>query len=337
MKSALLCAAWLLASASAYATCTPPPPDGFNNPWWGNTLPERIGDDARLPVRRPLTDAGTDYLCPMPVEMGVAYRVHNYRPTAIVHALLDEQMQQAGFPLGNAPTAPAWDAARIYQQGERASHGGIVYQAQWWTQGEAPGVTASGAWQTVDADGIGAWSASRAYQAEEKVVHDSKVWAARWWTQGEQPGSNEWGAWLQTADPLPQPAAALPSRYSASLSWSGGELSVHVQSVNGALQGRPAYLEVREQGVALGRLTQFPAFYRDCFGAPECQPGVYWTGYGKFVSTKVPGSAWVSLWACNSKDVCRPAEVTRHVVGQTTSGHPGEPMPHEGDPRLGTR
>ncbi|TJZ69763.1 carbohydrate-binding protein [Chitiniphilus eburneus] len=332
MKLAISCAIALLASAAAQATCIPPPPDAFSNATANNPIPQRVGDDARLPVRRPLTGAGTDYSCPMPIEIGVAYRVYNYRPVAIVHALLDEQIQQAGLPTTSAPSAPAWDSTRVYLQGERASFNGAVYLAQWWTQGEPPGSVAYGAWKVEDGGGIGAWSASRAYQAEEKVVYANTVWKARWWSQGEQPGSNEWGAWLATTETVPQPVA-LPSRYSASLSWNGGELTVNVQSVNGAISGRPAYLEVREQGVALGRITQFPALYHDCFGLPECQPGSYWTGYGKFTTTQLPGTAWVSLWACNSQNVCRPAEATRIVLGQTITGHLSEPMPLEGDPR----
>ncbi|MFC7092869.1 carbohydrate-binding protein [Jeongeupia naejangsanensis] len=333
MKFALLGAATFLAAMSAHATCVPPPPDAFSNSWAGNVVPQRVGDDAKLPLRRPLTDAGIDYLCPMPVELGIAYRVFNYQSNAVVHALMDEQMVQADLPTTAGPSAPAWNAAATYQQGERTSHGGVTYQAQWWTQGEEPGVNTSGVWQSVIAGEVVLWSSTRPYQTGEKAIFSGKVWQARWWSLGEQPGSNEWGAWLQTADPLPR-QIALPSRYSARLGWSGGELTVTVQSVNGALSGKPAYLEVREQGTALGRIGQFPILYQDCFGIPGCQGGAYWTGYGKFPTTKLPGTAWISLWACNSQDVCRPAELTRQVLGQTTSGHLSEPVPLEGNPQL---
>ncbi|GLS05170.1 hypothetical protein GCM10007860_23200 [Chitiniphilus shinanonensis] len=334
MKLALCCAAALLASAAAQATCIPPPPDAFTTPGLTGGVPPKVGDDALLPTRRPLTNAGTDYYCPMPIELGLAYRIYNYQSTAVVHGLLDEQIQQAGLPLTPGPTAPAWDAATVYLQGQQVSYDGATYEAQWWTQGEQPGASVYGAWRPVDNGVASTWSGSRAYQAGEKAVYDNKVWQARWWTQGEQPGSNEWGAWQATNDPVPPPAVPLPSRYSASLNWANGEITVTLQSVNGAINGRPAYVEVREQGVPLGRITQFPLLYRDCFGAPECQPGAYWTGGAKFVSTKLPGAAWISLWACNAQDVCRPAELTRWVYGQTTNGNPSEPFPLEGDPRL---
>lgn len=39
----------------------------------------------------------------------------------------------------------AWQASKVYNSGEQASHNGRIYQAKWWTQGESP-TTASGQW-----------------------------------------------------------------------------------------------------------------------------------------------------------------------------------------------
>ena len=34
--------------------------------------------------------------------------------------------------------ADAWQAATVYNGGQRASKNGLVYQAKWWTQGDDP-------------------------------------------------------------------------------------------------------------------------------------------------------------------------------------------------------
>jgi chitinase len=41
--------------------------------------------------------------------------------------------------------APAWSASATYTANARVSFGGHLWTAQWWTQGDAPGTTNSGA------------------------------------------------------------------------------------------------------------------------------------------------------------------------------------------------
>lgn len=95
---------------------------------------------------------------------------------------------------------PAWDAGKIYGAGDWVSRDGAVFVAQWWTQNETPGSTATGSWMQqgarVPAAGEGArsWTASWVYDAGETVAHAGHVWKARWWTRNQQPGDAN-GAW----------------------------------------------------------------------------------------------------------------------------------------------
>ncbi|WP_440056621.1 trypsin-like serine protease (plasmid) [Pseudoalteromonas sp. T1lg65] len=46
--------------------------------------------------------------------------------------------------------APSWSATEVYLQGDKVSQNGIVYQAQWWTQGDSPAESGPwGVWQAV--------------------------------------------------------------------------------------------------------------------------------------------------------------------------------------------
>lgn len=95
-----------------------------------------------------------------------------------------------------AMAAPSWQATSVYTKGDTVSHQGRDWEAQWWTQGEAPGLTS--AWQEKLAAGQTDWQAKRAYKAGEQVSHQGALYQARWWTQGEQPGNKE--VWKQIAD-----------------------------------------------------------------------------------------------------------------------------------------
>ncbi|UXY15452.1 hypothetical protein N8I74_00100 [Chitiniphilus purpureus] len=329
MNLKLLGALFLGFAATAAATCVPPPPDPFYTGYHAR-LPLRTPEDAKLPLRRPLTDSGRDYSCPMPFEIRVAYRLYSYQPRAIVHALLDEQIAAAGWAVPDSLSAPPWDAGKIYQKGDRASSSGLVYEAQWWTQGQQPGPL-HGPWTVVWPDGIARWSATRAYQADDRAIFDDAVWQARWWTQGEAPDDTLQGAWIRTADPVPPPAS-LPSRYSARLQWQGTNLEVSLQSIAGGTTAIPAYVEVREQGQVLGRLTRFEV-PSEC-SANTCRPAEYWRTQGTFARVNPDPQAWISIWACNSPDLCRPAEATHPTFGETTIGNPSQPMPYEGGAAL---
>ncbi len=130
----------------------------------------------------------------------------------------------------NSDTIPEWSASTIYTGGERVSYGGIIYEAQWWTQGDVPGAEEWGPWKHSDgsatgttdengsadsedtestADGnstsggsdtdvtgdIEAWDASTIYTGGEVVSYEGVIYQAKWWTQGDIPGTQEWGPW----------------------------------------------------------------------------------------------------------------------------------------------
>ncbi|MFQ6142248.1 lytic polysaccharide monooxygenase [Streptomyces seoulensis] len=49
---------------------------------------------------------------------------------------------------GGACTAPAWDAARVYNGGDTVSYGGHNWRAKWWVSGDKPGTTGEwGVWE----------------------------------------------------------------------------------------------------------------------------------------------------------------------------------------------
>jgi len=103
------------------------------------------------------------------------------------------------FGTAGAP-APAWDASRTYGGGDRVSYGDAVFVAQWWTQNERPGSTATGSWMeqgvpVVEAgDDVRAWTASWVYTGGEIVAHDGHTYTAKWWTRNQAPGDPN-GPW----------------------------------------------------------------------------------------------------------------------------------------------
>lgn len=50
----------------------------------------------------------------------------------------------------STPLYPAWDANTIYTGGDIVIHNGIIWRAEWWTQGEEPGTTGEwGVWREI--------------------------------------------------------------------------------------------------------------------------------------------------------------------------------------------
>ncbi|MGL6041981.1 MAG: carbohydrate-binding protein, partial [Deefgea sp.] len=251
----------LLASHLAQATCVAPPPSL-------NLYPSNLANDEhKLGFMPQLTSEGSMYRCPFSRqnpdgtwhhEMRDAYKTAMLLNKSIVHSLSDTEMQAIG--LGSAPVSkePMWNSDTIYQQGHKVQWQGTEYTAQWWTQGEAPGSSAQGAWLKAASSSLSAWDANQVYQANAKAISGNKVWQARWWNQNEVPGSNEWGAWQVTNDALP---SAGMGRFSAALALENQEtgwiLKINVEHPKPNLP-IPTYIEVRENGLAIGRLTEFP-------------------------------------------------------------------------------
>ncbi|WP_315903219.1 glycoside hydrolase family 19 protein [Photobacterium sp. TY1-4] len=64
---------------------------------------------------------------------------------------LGERSEQPQATL--ATSYPAYQASQIYVNGDRVSYNGQVYEAKWWTQGEAPDApNSTGVWQHITAD-----------------------------------------------------------------------------------------------------------------------------------------------------------------------------------------
>ncbi|QAY72861.1 hypothetical protein ET445_05395 [Agromyces protaetiae] len=99
-----------------------------------------------------------------------------------------------------APKPPAYSASTVYTGGEFVTYDGRTFQAQWWTKGETPGATATGAWAEVGApvttsQGVfPSWTRSWIYVGGETVVYNGHLWKAKWWTRNQQPG-DPYGPW----------------------------------------------------------------------------------------------------------------------------------------------
>jgi chitinase len=101
-------------------------------------------------------------------------------------------------------TAPAWNASTVYTGGQTASYNGHTWRAQWWTQGETPGVAQvwvdQGACSGSGGGGgtgcsSAAWSPTTAYNGGAVVTYNGHSWTAKWWTQGDIPGNNGQNVW----------------------------------------------------------------------------------------------------------------------------------------------
>ncbi|XZG70694.1 carbohydrate-binding protein [Chitinibacteraceae bacterium HSL-7] len=332
-------------AASALATCQPPPPTATFNM---TALPE---SEQALGFIPPLTYAPSPYSCPYSVmlpdgtwqhEMRVAYYTVTARNESITHALSDAEMQAAGLDAVTSQL-PQWDAAAVYQAGTKVQWQGHEYRALWWTLGEAPGQPA-GAWAAIPQSGLVSWQDSQAYQAGDKAVYGGAVWRARWWTKNEVPGATEWGAWERTADALPP---ARPGVFSVRLMPDGApsptsNMQVTVMSAV-ADEAAPAYIEVRENGKPIARLTDFAVTTIQCGEMLDCHAGVYWQAgavvpiggwsyapgnlyYGSYAFPTIQ-SGYFSLSACNAAGQCRPTQVTALVSGLVGSEHVSEPFP----------
>jgi chitodextrinase len=333
----------LMVSQLAQATCQPPPASAMS-PY------NLANDEHKLGFIPQLTSASYDYRCPFPrlnPDGSVGYEIrHAYYHAyvlnkSIVHSLSDAEMQTIGLgdhvvaSTGSVSQAAPWVSETIYQQGSKVQWQGVEYTAQWWTQGETPG-SAQSAWLKAVSNTPTAWDAAQVYQANSKAISGNKVWQARWWNQNEVPGSNEWGAWQATNEALP---ASGVGRYSAMIEFkpAEGTLAINVQAAQ-SNSTPPAYIELRENGLAIGKLSQFPKMAVDCqAGDNNCAAGVYWTSTAtiKANAFSTP-SKYYSLWACSTEAKCRPTKLTtffqdRGIDGsssnRTTTIHPNEPFP----------
>ncbi|WP_374008481.1 RICIN domain-containing protein [Leifsonia sp. LS-T14] len=110
--------------------------------------------------------------------------------------------------------ANAWSPTAVYGAGDTVSFNGQVYTALWYSKGETPGASNTGAWQQIalTTDGQTQWTASRVFGAGDQVVYQGAVYLATWYARGEVPGSTTTGAWQEIAKTADGTAVWTPSR-----------------------------------------------------------------------------------------------------------------------------
>ncbi|KXF83096.1 glycosyl hydrolase family 18 protein [Enterovibrio coralii] len=94
----------------------------------------------------------------------------------------------------SGPVDSNWDPSAIYNTGDKVVHNGVEYTAQWWTQGEEPGVAA--VWVAADDGTTKEWSADKVYNGGDTAIYQGVAYKAKWWTKGDVPGS-AYGPWEQ--------------------------------------------------------------------------------------------------------------------------------------------
>lgn len=113
-------------------------------------------------------------------------------------------------------TYSEWSAKKVYNTGDKVIYDGKIWEAQWYTQNEAPGTTGQwGVWQergiasnpvvsttptaTVTTPGsYEPWDSQLVYLEGDIVSYNGKNWIAGWYTINEEPGTTgQWGVWQE--------------------------------------------------------------------------------------------------------------------------------------------
>ncbi|HEX4832417.1 MAG TPA: ExeM/NucH family extracellular endonuclease [Trebonia sp.] len=133
-------------------------------------------------------------------SVGFAYSRYNYNVTQLFNgsdpfAASDHNPLVVGLNLPSTPVAPAWDASKVYNDGDMVTYQGSTWEAMWWTQNQAPG-DPNGPWEQIETapDGTAAWAPSRVFTAGDVVVYQGKKYEAQWWTRNQVPGT-PYGPW----------------------------------------------------------------------------------------------------------------------------------------------
>lgn len=87
-----------------------------------------------------------------------------------------------------------WNAATVFNSGDRVLYQNSLWQASWWTQNQKPG-DPNGPWQEIrDQDGIAIWTATRIFNTGDTVLYNGATYTAKWWTRNQAPGDAN-GPW----------------------------------------------------------------------------------------------------------------------------------------------
>ena len=79
-------------------------------------------------------------------------------------------------------------ASTTYKGGELVSYNGLVYQAKWWTRGNAPDAT--DAFELIS-DVTLEYSDSTVYEGGDRARYQGNVYEAKWWTRGTAPSNRD--------------------------------------------------------------------------------------------------------------------------------------------------
>ncbi|WP_285115979.1 lamin tail domain-containing protein [Leifsonia sp. fls2-241-R2A-40a] len=129
----------------------------------------------------------------------------------------DLNLGEQGVPKG----PDAWDKKKVYLAGDQVSYNGSVFQALWYTSGEAPGSNKNGAWSEIakTADGTALWTVTRPFTAGDVVSYQGRTFKALWYTRGQAPGGVG-GPWSEIV--APAVPGGIPA-WSAATVYYGGE------------------------------------------------------------------------------------------------------------------
>lgn len=108
---------------------------------------------------------------------------------------------------------PVWNAEAAYAKSDRIVWRGNVYEAKWWTEGDAPDLPVSdvraSAWTlvgpvlpgdkpeapvVVPSGTYPAWSAEEVYEKGDRILFDGRIFEAKWWNQTSSPDAAVQGA-----------------------------------------------------------------------------------------------------------------------------------------------
>lgn len=89
----------------------------------------------------------------------------------------------------NASKVAAWDASKIYNNGDTVSSDNLVWKAKYWTQGNKPGFDAD-AWELVSQVKFD-WRSDVVYNGGETTTFEGSVYRAKWWTHGDKPSNSD--------------------------------------------------------------------------------------------------------------------------------------------------
>lgn len=83
---------------------------------------------------------------------------------------------------------PLWDSKAVYLKGNKVQYNGLEYEAQYWTQNNAP--DSSAAWKLMS-DTVVEWNSTKAYLGGDRVTYNGSEYVARWWTMGDKPDQSD--------------------------------------------------------------------------------------------------------------------------------------------------